>query len=222
MKSLKMLLVIGMLGGLVLVSAAGCCNKEKEMVDSLSMTNEQLEADNRDLQSRLAMAEGANGPLRADNAEKDLQIQGHLATINELENRKPDKSDVGTSTGWQSGTFGDKTTLSSDILFSSGKADLTAKGKAAIDAILGDLKGRYDGLPIRIYGHTDTDPIRKTRHLWKDNLDLSANRAMAVTRHLVAAGISAKQIETIGMGSTIPAGTKDSSRRVEIYVIKSK
>jgi chemotaxis protein MotB len=109
-------------------------------------------------------------------------------------------------------------------LFSSGKAKLKSSGKTALSKVARDLKGNYSSLPIRIYGFTDSDPIRKSK--WKDNLELSANRSMAVTRYLISKGVDDERIETIAMGAThfltsnkTRAG-KSQNRRVEIFVIK--
>jgi chemotaxis protein MotB len=81
-------------------------------------------------------------------------------------------------------------------------------------------------MTVRVMGYTDSDPIVKTKNLWKDNLDLSANRAMEVTRHLWSKGISAEHIETVAMGATHFMGPnttkagKAGNRRVEISVVK--
>ena len=127
---------------------------------------------------------------------------------------------------WDVGKFADKVSVGSDILFASGKATLTSKGKAALANIVADLKGSYAGLPVRVYGYTDSDPIKRTKNLWQDNLDLSANRAMAITRHIVSKGIKAESVETVAMGATRFVAKNDTSaskaenRRVEIVVIK--
>jgi flagellar motor protein MotB len=79
---------------------------------------------------------------------------------------------------------------------------------------------------VQVYGFTDNDPIVKTKKLWEDNLDLSANRAMMVTRELIRHGIAANRVETIAMGSTHPVASnsdkagKAKNRRVEIVAIK--
>jgi flagellar motor protein MotB len=79
---------------------------------------------------------------------------------------------------------------------------------------------------VRVIGYTDNDPIRKTRNLWEDNLDLSANRAMTVVRHLREQGIDAEKLTACGRGETNPVtpntstANKAKNRRVEIIVIK--
>jgi len=199
------------------LTAGGCCEQEKQMAAEIEGKNAELRTENDGLQIRLADATSQVGRLRDETDQKQ-------ATINDLRTqlagRPAPAPDDGTAKGWEKGVHGDRITVEGDILFSSGKATLTAKGKAALGAVVRDLKTTYANLPVRVYGHTDSDKIVKTKHLWTDNLDLSANRAMAVARHLVDMGIGAKRIETIAMGEHYPAATKDKSRRVEIVVIK--
>jgi chemotaxis protein MotB len=112
------------------------------------------------------------------------------------------------------------------LLFRSGRATLTSGGKKALSVIASNIMTNHPGKYIRIYGHTDSDPIRKTKNLWADNLDLSSNRAMAVARYMISRGIKGSLIESVGMGSTRPiAGNKSvadkkKNRRVEIMIIQ--
>ena len=116
--------------------------------------------------------------------------------------------------------------MSSDVLFASGRASLTAAGKKALSSIVATLNRSYSGRIVRVYGHTDGDPIRKSKKLWLDNLDLSANRAMSVARYLIANGVKAANVETVAMGETRPVASnktkagKARNRRVEIIVIQ--
>ena len=117
-------------------------------------------------------------------------------------------------------------TVGSDLLFEPGKATLTTGGTGRLTRIASMLKSRYPGATVRVYGYTDSDPIKKTRSLWSDNLDLSANRAMAVTRLLWSKGIAAASVETVAMGAThfvAPNAAKTDkakNRRVVIKVVK--
>lgn len=198
--------------------AAGGCNDPKQV--RITELEGQLKDRDRqigDLRGMLTQAENANTDLRTQLTQKDSEIarlQG-----------QPKKPPIGGPTGagaegWEVGLSGDRLTLDSDILFAPGKADLTAAGKAKLDKAAADIHKTYSGLPVRVYGFTDTDPIRKTKNLWTDNLDLSANRAMTVTRYLVSKGVKAGAIETVAMGEWHPATSKQKSRRVDIVVVK--
>lgn len=104
-----------------------------------------------------------------------------------------------------------------DILFASGKVDLKSSSKKTLDQIAAVLASDHPDNTIRIEGYTDTDPIRKSS--WKDNLELSLQRAAAVHRYLQTRGIGADRMYAAGFGETRPAETKLRSRRVEIVVV---
>ena len=62
-------------------------------------------------------------------------------------------------------------------------------------------------IPVDVFCvYTDNDPIRKSRKLWKDNLELSANRAMDVSRELHRRGIEPDRVETIAILGAVRAG----------------
>lgn len=103
-----------------------------------------------------------------------------------------------------------------DVLFAAGQVELRAAAKTTLTQIATVLKREYPGRTIRVEGYTDTDPIR--RSTWKDNLELSLQRAAAVHRHLVEQGISGDNMYAAGFGPSKPQGTKEKSRRVEIVV----
>ncbi len=115
-------------------------------------------------------------------------------------------------------------TLPNSILFSSGKAALKNTTSSDLDHIHGVLRQRYSGKQVDVVGHTDTDPIRRTKNLYKDNWDLSAERALTVLRYLVGKGIGPKNIRGVACGQSRPvasnanAAGKSKNRRVEIVV----
>ena len=115
-------------------------------------------------------------------------------------------------------------TLPNSILFSSGKAALKSSTSSDLDHIYGVLRQRYGGKKVDVVGHTDTDPIRRTKNLYKDNWDLSAERALTVLRYMVDKGVSPKDIRGVACGQSRPvasnanAAGKSKNRRVEIVV----
>ena len=116
-------------------------------------------------------------------------------------------------------------TLENSILFDSGKATLKQATSAELDHIRSVLRdGKYAGKPVDVVGHTDADPIRKTKDKWKDNLELSAQRALSVSRYLIQKGMAEDQIRAVGCGASRPIASnastagKAKNRRVEIVV----
>src|SRR5919197_3460778 len=70
--------------------------------------------------------------------------------------------------------------LSGSYLFDSGRAELKPNSLGVLDAIAGEL--RLLPNDIRVDGHTDATPIDSPRY--PTNWELSAARALAVTRYL--------------------------------------
>ena len=219
---------------LAALSAAGCYNKKEEQLRALYHDNDVLRQDKARLSKEVADAKEKHAELLAllDSKDGQLKVAGEeivaLKTkVKDLETRGPDRDtddtgDEGTSEKEKVFTVG------SDVLFGPGQATLTAGGRRELNRVIGILKSRYSGKSIRIYGHTDGDPIVKSRAKWKDNLHLSGARAMEVRRYLVAKGLTAEDIETIAMGSSNPIASnktavgKRKNRRVEISVVLRK
>lgn len=115
--------------------------------------------------------------------------------------------------------------LPDTILFSSGLAKLKPKGEVALKKIATHLKERPASL-VRIDGHTDTDPIIKSKYLWDSNHHLSAGRALSVLQYLVSKEkIDEKRIHIAGYGPNRPIASnttkkgKGKNRRVEFLIL---
>ncbi|MFV1974464.1 MAG: flagellar motor protein MotB [Candidatus Scalindua sp.] len=115
--------------------------------------------------------------------------------------------------------------LPETILFDSGLAKLKTKGEAALEKIARYLKSNPAAM-VRIDGHTDNDPIVKSKHLWKSNHHLSAGRALSVLHFLVNKGhIEEKRIYIAGYGPNRPIASnknkagKMQNRRVEFLIL---
>jgi chemotaxis protein MotB len=115
-------------------------------------------------------------------------------------------------------------TLPDAILFASGSADLKSASKAVLDKVAGVLNKDYPSHIIRVEGHTDNQPIVRTKKLWADNWDLACNRSMAVVRYLVTKGVDPKRIYASGFSYNQPVASnataegRAKNRRVEIVV----
>ena len=113
-------------------------------------------------------------------------------------------------------------TLPNAILFSSGKATLKESAKTDLNHIVSVLNEKYSSRRIDVVGHTDSDPIKKSK--WKDNWELSSQRALSVLRQLNSNGIPDDRIRAVGCGQGRPIAPNSSNsgkarnRRVEIVV----
>jgi len=220
------------LGGVLLLSVlstVGCCAQHKAEIARLTRSCGNLQTKNTGLQAALVVAENRVRELERrlkQQGSKDARLAEALAKLDRLQRQRPAAAGAsGLAVVGREKTLYARA-IGTDILFASGKALLTATGRDRLNKIAAEIKGKYPGMIVRVYGHTDTDPIKRTKKLWRDNLDLSANRAMSVTRYLIGRGIGRARIETVAMGAARPirsgAGKTDKSRsrRVEIRVIK--
>jgi outer membrane protein OmpA-like peptidoglycan-associated protein len=104
-----------------------------------------------------------------------------------------------------------------DTLFATGKADLNAGGKKAVDEVASFMRG-YPASVVNITGYTDSVGSAKS------NIELSQRRAAAVQQALIADGIDASRIQTQGMGEAHPvasnstAAGRQKNRRVEVAI----
>ncbi len=204
-------------------SAVGCQNKVYDENLALHDENRALRARNTDIDSRLRQAPDGQTVQRM---QSDLSARD--AKIRELEEQlktpapgagaaDPAIGGIETTYDRTAGTM--TVNLPGELLFDPGKATLKASATATLDKIAKALTHDYAGKQVRVEGHTDNDPITKTKDVWQDNLDLSLNRAAAVTRFLENKGVDAKLITTSGFGPNRPKGNKAQSRRVEIVVV---
>jgi chemotaxis protein MotB len=109
--------------------------------------------------------------------------------------------------------------LPGDIFFDSGANTIRPAAKQSLDKVAAALQKQYAGKPVRVEGHTDSDPIRKSK--WGTNQALSEARAKAVRDYLVGKGVAADRVSTRGFGAEKPRGQdKARNRRVEVVVIE--
>jgi chemotaxis protein MotB len=111
--------------------------------------------------------------------------------------------------------------ISTDILFSSGEAQLASGALSALGGLADALKQWPNRL--RVVGHTDDRPISTARY--QSNWELSAARAASVVKLFGSRGIDAKRMAVIGYGefaplqpNTTPAG-RNANRRVVIVIL---
>ena len=111
--------------------------------------------------------------------------------------------------------------------FRAGSATL-ASNPSAVKAIVGLGKlivQAYPGSRVTVEGHTDADPIRKSK--WESNEALSLARSDEVKKLLRQSGVSDGSVSAVGMGARQPVAkgatdrAKAQNRRVEIYITPS-
>ncbi len=203
--------------GLISILMSSGCIDWKRKYDALNVEHQNLRG--------LLERERAEKGQLADQLAKDQQTIADLQK-QIIEKKKSAAEATGFGEGYDvsfdaaKGTI--TVTLSDTILFDSGKVNLKSTTSKELDHIYSVLRGKYSGREIEVVGHTDTDPIKKSK--WADNWELSAERALAVTRYLMHKGIPENQIKAAGCGPARPlapnstAAGKRKNRRVEIVV----
>ena len=105
-----------------------------------------------------------------------------------------------------------------DVLFATGKADLSANANKSV-ATLAEFLRKNSNRNVLIEGHTDS--VGKDDY----NLALSRKRADSVKDKLVEYGIEAGRITTVGYGKTFPVASNDTkagkaqNRRVDVVIL---
>jgi flagellar motor protein MotB len=207
----------------LLVLSSGCADPKK--IEGLTKEVEQLRADLTTSQQERQRAMDALARAQAEKEGLASQVGTMQSQMGELEQRlasvqaEAARPAPTTKNGWIVAPGVSMISVSSDLLFPSGKADLTTAGKAKIAEIAREIRKEYGSRDVYVIGHTDTDPIRKTK--WRDNWQLSTERSLTVTRALQGAGVSGKQIMAAGRGEYQPqSSAKAKNRRVEIYAVE--
>ena len=189
--------------------------------EQLQQQNEALWSQNKELQDELARSRLAMDALES---ERDGWLQQNQVSARSSSDVFMDGAAANTGTGFteiegvEAIQTADRVTVRvpGDVLFSPGKAMLRRQAKKTLSEIADVLKRDYASNTVLISGHTDTDPIKKSK--WTDNLELSLQRAAAVHRYLQQQGADPSRMHAVGRGAWHPQSTKKKSRRVEIEV----
>ena len=204
----------------------------REATAQVALLNQQLSA----LRTQIAALEQA---LQASEA-KDTQNKGQIADLGRrlnlaLAQRVQDLS------RYRSDFFGklreilegradvrvvgDRFVFQSEVLFQPGEAAISPEGQAAVAQLATAIKELETQIPddvnwvLRIDGHTDKRPINTPE--FPSNWELSAARAIAVTKYFVEQGIPSQHLVAAGFGESRPIDPGDTpealarNRRIE-------
>ena len=114
--------------------------------------------------------------------------------------------------------------LPSAVLFESGKADLSDKGKKTLDSVAEVLKEIRDR-EFQVAGHTDKDPLSEDSP-YDTNWHLSTARAVAVVLYLREKGMSPRNLSAAGYARFQPVASNKTNegraknRRIDILIMQ--
>ncbi len=117
--------------------------------------------------------------------------------------------------------------ISGNVLFALNSDQLQPAGREVLQSLAEPLKTYLDTHAeiLMVSGFTDNQQIREGNRRFADNLELSAQRALTVTRALVEAGVPRAAIFAAAFGAEQPVAPNDNedgrakNRRVEIAPI---
>ncbi len=120
---------------------------------------------------------------------------------------------------------GDRFVFQSEVLFDAGRANISEQGAVEIGKLADAILQLEEEIPpeinwiLRIDGHTDKRPISTVQ--FPSNWELSAARAISVTKLLIESGVSPHRLVAAGFGEFSPIDPGDTeeayrrNRRIE-------
>lgn len=199
------------------VAITGCGPDEKtKKIQDLTAENDQLKKEKEDLDRQLQEAMVRENDAKGTIDQLNKAMADARAGGRKIEDGK-----------WASFDNFDMMSVPGSVLFESGKADLTAGGRAKIQQIASEIQSRFGDRDVYVFGFTDDQPIKRSK--WKDNWELGAHRALTAVRGLHDAGVQYTSLVQANCGEYRPkvsnaGGEKNraQNRRVEFYAVKRK
>ncbi len=191
------------------LSTAEC--SKKDLTDKICALNIRI----NELGKKLDIVESDNQKKEAE-IKKLTQFSGYQSKFFELlQNIVKDKNGIMIS--------GDRFIFQSELFFDSASATLSQDGLQQIKKLAEVIKEIGKKIPsdiewiLRVDGHTDNRPISNDQ--FKSNWELSAARAIAVVKALIACNIQEKHLAAAGFGEYHPltstGGDISKNRRIE-------
>ncbi len=189
--------------------------KLKDYEEALALRDSTLAAIQRDLIAR---------EQRVGDLEKRLAARD--SALNALKTKLNDALLGFTNSGLSINIVNGRVyvSLSNQLLFSTGRADIDKRGKEALLELARVLNTQED-ISILVEGHTDDQAVKNLGAI-KDNWDLSVVRATEVIRYIVNEGkVDPKRITASGRSEYYPvdpaatAEARAKNRRTEIILI---
>lgn len=196
----------------------GCCEQEKKTIDQLRADNDNLGNQLRQCNEQLDLKDADLIQCRDELSAARNRLSELGAEVQRLKEQEPQ-----LPAGWTVKKGMAMTSLQDKVLFDPGEAKLKSSAAATLKRILAEIRGNFPNRDIYVMGHTDSDPIKVSG--WDDNLELSLQRAAAVTRFLIDNGMDPKSVVAAGCGEYRPVAPNSTSagkaanRRVEFWVL---
>jgi len=197
----------------VLSFSAGCTTRYQDMlrerderIRELSGDVARLRGENEELQRQPVAPQPTNAasPKRDEGSGMLNDIQNEIGSDASVRYVR-DRISIG---------------VEDSVTFDSGSTTLKDSSHRVLRNIASVLKSKFGNRRFYIEGHTDSDPIQKTKDKYRSNRHLSSERADSVAAYLIQQGVPESSIVVVGYGQFDPRDSKSKAknRRVEIVV----
>jgi flagellar motor protein MotB len=201
--------------------AAGCTAKYQDLLRDRDSQIRELEGEVADLRAANADLERRESAARADLEKCRADLAMVPEPTNDLSRVQSELADLDVRYNRGRLSIG----IENTVTFASGSTSLKPSASQVLRRVADVLKRDFADRRIYVEGHTDTDPIRRTKDRFRSNRHLSAERADVVAEYLVTSGgIDKSQVVVVGFGPYDPRdpgsskSAKERNRRVEIVV----
>ena len=186
-------------------------------LDAEKATREQTEKLANDTAKNLDATRSELDDLRKEHAENEKRAAAFKAISDKLRKMiDAGKLDVKLRGGQM------VVKLPAEVLFASGSAELSKDGQGPLSEIASVLK-QFSDRRFLVAGHTDNVPVTDKR--FKNNWELSVERALSVVDFLVGKGMKPSKLVAAGHGEFEPVATngteagRKENRRIEIILL---
>jgi chemotaxis protein MotB len=206
-------------------------DQQQKEIEKLQLQKKDLDTLVGQLERKLGRASDDKESLRASIVQMKEALaeatRRKMETEKRMKNymRLADKLKSFTETGQLSVKIVDGrmvVALPGDVLFSSGSASLSAKGKETVSKV-GSVLKTIDERSFQVEGHTDNVPIKSSRY--PSNWELASSRATTVVREMINSGMPSERISAASFSYFKPVSSNDTpegrelNRRIEIVIV---
>lgn len=204
---------------------------KKGLEESLKSTSDAKNQKIGELSQKLGELEAENRRLKEDVTRlqkvKEAEVQRTSKTYEELLEQM--KSEIAKGEVTISELKGKLTVnMVESVLFDSGKAEVKPNGLLVLQKVIDVLTNIRDKV-VRIEGHTDNVQIGGVlARRYPTNWELSAARAINVTRYLQQQGLEPTRLSAVAYGEFKPVASNDTdegraqNRRIEIVLVSKE
>jgi len=182
---------------------------------------EEIEGLKSKMASRDAQVSDLRKALQREEAQKQALLEAHDKTRSELNELRARLGEDIQPSAEPGGAI--KLTILSEVLFPSGKANLSARGKEVLAKAAETIRSQFPEAILEVRGHTDNVPIRYSSYA--SNWELACARALSVVHYLIEMEkFSPDRLMAVGLADTQPIGSNDTpegrraNRRAEIII----